>query len=312
MTTRKFANPRKGCTLAMNDDLIVFNFNCTADEAVVFNELLEAAGMSFSQNQDVATGICKFTIYLGENDVPEAVESRLAVVCKTAVELAGCKLSEPIRDVVKHENWAESWKQHFPVTRLSKRVIVKPPWEDVVVAGNDVVLELNPGMSFGTGHHGTTKACVQFLDELASDGIRGRSVLDLGCGSGILSMAALALGFVRVVAVDNDPQACDIARENLASFDAGRWAVVDAGVDDFIKTTEYPVVVANILAGVLVGHAAEIVQHIELDGALILSGILDSQFAEVEHCFTRHGMHLRESRLIDEWRSGLFVCEARK
>jgi ribosomal protein L11 methyltransferase len=294
----------------MNDDLTVFDFTCTDDEAGVFDEFLAAADMSFSYIQNVDTGICKFTVYIGDDDVIEEVEARLNAVCNTAVELADCKLREPVLGLVKHENWAESWKLNFPVTRLSNRVIVKPPWEQVDANVDDVVLEINPGMSFGTGHHGTTKACVQFLDELEQSGVKG-PVLDLGCGSGILSMAALALGFDRVVAVDNDPQACGIAQENLGAFDSARWTVENAGVEDFIKTIEYPLVVANILAGVLVEHAATIVQHVEHNGGLILSGILDSQFADVENRFARYGMRLREARLIDEWRSGLFVCEAR-
>lgn len=289
------------------DDLHVYRITCANSAVAVLNEFLDAADIQYSCNEAVDSGVCELTVY------PDPVRgggeflARLSGLCAATTELVGEPIQPPVQAVIRHEDWAESWKRHFPVTRLSRRVVVKPHWETYAAEVDDVVLEIDPGMSFGTGHHGTTQACVQFLDELASGGMNG-PVLDLGCGSGILSMAALRLGYESVVAVDYDDAACAIARENLMSLNDPRWGVVHAGVDSFPVERTYPVVVANILAGVLLDHAEAIAAHVEPAPAsrLILSGILDSQFDEVRQRYGALGFDLVEDRLLNEWRSGLF------
>jgi ribosomal protein L11 methyltransferase len=295
----------------MVNDMVVYNLKCSVEAMQALGEFLDAAEMTFSGNEHVDTGCCEVTVYPDETEKNlTALEARLVEIQRAVAEVLGEPVPEFVREIIRREDWAESWKHHFPVTRLSRRVVVKPHWEDYAPEPHDVVLEIDPGMSFGTGHHGTTKACVQFLDELAAQGIHGR-VLDLGCGSGILSMAALRLGFESVIAVDNDEQACIVARENLKSLNDPRWELVHSGVDAFPQGQTFPVVVANILASVLLEHAEAIAAHVSRpNGNLILSGILDSQFGEVKHRYHALGFHLLESRRLDEWRSGLFQAGA--
>lgn len=119
------------------------------------------------------------------------------------------------------EDWAESWKRFFKVEWVSKRIVVKPPWKRVAPRPGRVVVEIEPGMSFGTGQHATTRSCLRLLDELA--GKNPGSLLDVGCGSGILAIAGAKLGFDPVLAVDNDPMAVRIARENARRNGVGLY-----------------------------------------------------------------------------------------
>ena len=160
-------------------------------------------------------------------------------------------------------------------------------------------------MSFGTGNHATTQACLQFLDTLATADTC-RSVLDMGCGSGILAIAARQLGFEQVAGFDNDLDAVAIAKENAADNGAG---VVVEVCDLAQNTRRADIVVANILAPVLIEHAVAIAAAVNVgpQGALILSGILDTQYAAVRAAYEVQGFAEQRSLLIGEWRSGWFA-----
>ena len=152
-------------------------------------------------------------------------------------------------DELKREDWAESWKKFFHVQQITPRLVVKPSWEPYTAKPGEFVLELDPGMSFGTGYHGTTRACLEFLDDLSRKA-PGASALDVGCGSGILALAAWKLGFRPVTALDNDPLAVKIALENLGLNGVTEIPVSTA---DLFTVNPAParIVVANILAPAL-------------------------------------------------------------
>ena len=131
--------------------------------------------------------------------------------------LAAADLTVPVTvREIPAEDWSESWKRHFPVIRVSERLVVAPPWSELEETPGLCVVRIEPGLSFGTGQHGTTKACLFFLDRLQHR-LPEAVVLDLGCGSGILAIAAAKLGFPRVLALDHDPEAVRVARENTAA-----------------------------------------------------------------------------------------------
>lgn len=205
------------------------------------------------------------------------------------------------------EDWAESWKRFFKVERVSPRIVVKPPWGRVAPRRGGVAVEIEPGMSFGTGQHPTTRSCLRMLDGMAA-GDPG-SLLDVGCGSGILAIAGAKLGFRPVVAVDNDPVAVRIAKANARRNGMGRrvsFRVADlAGLS---AARRYDVVVANILAGVLIGNARRISAFLAPggDSRLVLSGILSTQYAQVRSAY--EAMGLREIRRLRDgkWTSGCF------
>jgi ribosomal protein L11 methyltransferase len=208
---------------------------------------------------------------------------------------------------LEREDWAESWKRFFKVERVSRRIVVKPPWKCVAPRLGRVVVEIEPGMSFGTGQHPTTRSCLRLLDELTAK--KPGNLLDLGCGSGILAIAGAKLGFHPVVAVDNDPVAVRIARENARRNGVGRRVSFRVADLAGLRTARrYDVVVANILAGVLIGNARRISAFLAPGGGsrLVLSGILSTQYAQVRSAYESLGLGEIRRLRDGKWTSGCF------
>lgn len=249
--------------------------------------------------EDREGGPSRIEIFLED---PAGSDDAVASI-KAAGEAVGLSL-EPSIGTIKAEDWSESWKRFFSVVHVSPRLVVRPPWEEYEPQNDERVLVLDPGMSFGTGKHATTQACMGFLDELSAEN-PNRDVLDIGCGSGILSIAAAKLGFKSVLGIDNDEDAVRIAGENCevngvkAAFKTQDLAVCDLTAD---------VVVANVLAVVLTRFAAPVAKCVRRvkGNALILSGILDEQYGAVRDAYTALGFVEVKNVLIGEWRSGLF------
>jgi ribosomal protein L11 methyltransferase len=174
--------------------------------------------------------------------------------------------------------WQVDWKQFFPPTRVSPRVTIRPSWTTELPPGpHDVVLVIDPGLAFGTGTHETTRLCIREIDDYLL-GHPQASVLDVGCGTGILAMAAQCLGSRQVVGIDNDPIAVQVAREN--------WVLNHLGTADSAPFSTTPVeqlrqrfdlVVANVLSGTLIGLRNHLLEVLEASGQLVLSGILQSE-----------------------------------
>jgi ribosomal protein L11 methyltransferase len=213
---------------------------------------------------------------------------------------------------IPREDWAESWKRFFHAEKVSPRVWICPSWEQCAALPDDVVVQIDPGMSFGTGQHATTRGCIVLLDRLARPG-RPLSMIDAGCGSGILAIAAAKLGYARITAFDNDPDAVVIARDNAAINHVADC--IDTHVAELGATPQWgpaDVIVANILAPVLIEYATTLVAALAPapSARLILSGILQTQAAEVIAAFTqpppsgtgtRATLVLHERLDIGEW-----------
>ncbi|MEI6563973.1 MAG: 50S ribosomal protein L11 methyltransferase [bacterium] len=201
------------------------------------------------------------------------------------------------------EDWAETWKKFFHAEKISERIWIKPSWETCAAGPGDIIVEIDPGMSFGTGQHGTTRGCLQLMDRLSVTH-PGATLADIGCGSGILTIAAAKLGYRNLVALDNDPNAVRIAHENAVlngvadriRFMTGDLA--EAGLDGTCD-----IVVANILAMVLITHAHTLVGYLSPspDARLILSGILNPQAADVRSAYEAQNMSLVEALQLGEW-----------
>lgn len=200
---------------------------------------------------------------------------------------------------VNHEDWAEGWKQHFPVTRIGRRLVIRPSWEAFTPGPDDVVIELDPGMAFGTGTHGTTRLCLEALAALCETGVPQR-VLDVGTGSGILAIAAAAFGADRVVACDIDAEACAIALENAECNG------VDAAINFTIAPLEeledgFDLVLANILAEENIRLAPELVKRLAPGGSLVLSGILIEKETLVTTAFSRFPLSAPQISHNEDW-----------
>ena len=203
---------------------------------------------------------------------------------------------------IASEDWANSWKSHFHAERISERIIVRPSWEMLPLQANDVDIVIDPGMSFGTGQHGSTRGCLILLDHITAEGAPP-AALDLGCGSGILSIALAKLGCPDVRGIDNYPDAIGIAEDNAAKNDVA-CSFAQGDLDDFVCDAPAPLVVANILATVLIHYAKTVWAYVAPGGELVLSGILTEQFENVCAAYTELGAREIERVECGEWTSG--------
>ena len=195
---------------------------------------------------------------------------------------------QPQQSVVAQEDWAEGWKQHFTATRFGARLIVKPTWEEWRPAAGEVVIDLDPGMAFGTGSHETTRLCLQAIADLFDRGSVG-SLLDVGTGSGILAMAAAGLGATPILANDIDDEACQVARNNIAQN--GMEALISVTPEPLEELTgAFDIVIANILAEENVRLASHLIARLAAGGTLLLSGILREKEAFVRSGFSGLGL----------------------
>ena len=203
--------------------------------------------------------------------------------------------------IVEEADWADAWKAYFPVMRIGRRLVIRPTWRDHTPAPDDVVLALDPGMAFGTGLHPTTRLCLAALEPLADDGrLDGAHVLDVGCGSGILAIAALGLGASDALGVDTDPIAVEATADNAHRNGMDRRLVVRRGS---LPSGEgpYDVVLANLVAGVLVPLAPLLRGELQPDGTLVASGIFADREAEVTDAFAAEGLVVGTRTSEGDW-----------
>ncbi len=220
-------------------------------------------------------------------------------------------LPAPVKELrmtqIKREDWSESWKKYFHPFRASNRVVIRPSWEEYTAEPGDILLEIDPGMCFGTGAHGTTMACIQYLDEIAAAQGNGLSFIDAGTGSGILSMAAKKLGYGRVFAFDYDPQCVVVTKENLTRAKIDGVEIAQGDVHNVQAPFQADVVIANILGHILLEADRHLLSIVKPGGKLVLSGILNEQFDAISSHFVKLGLKEINRRSIKEWTSGLFL-----
>ncbi|MEJ2490531.1 MAG: 50S ribosomal protein L11 methyltransferase [Desulfuromonadales bacterium] len=201
---------------------------------------------------------------------------------------------------LEDQDWATDWQQHFPPFTVGDRLLIHPSWDTQEVRPGKVALTLDPGQAFGTGTHATTSLC---LDVLAEDLARTPAparVLDVGTGSGILAMAAAALGAAEVVATDIDPQACAVARSNVAQNNlAGQITITSTPLEDV--PGRFDLVLANILAAENLRLAEPLVAHLDRGGRLVLSGILTEQEDQILAGFAPYPLQHLMTRQRQEW-----------
>ncbi len=256
------------------------------------------------------SGKCRVTFYAGESD------QGFAQVAAVRMAMAELKKAHPdyapllmTVDGIEDADWENNWKAFYKPMEIGERLIVVPDWEQAE-AGDRVELRLNPGLAFGTGSHATTRLCLTALEKHVEKGMR---VLDLGCGSGILSIASLLLGAERAFACDIDEKAVDIAYENAALNGVGRDRyTVRAGdvLSDKRLRRElgdgYDIVAANIVSDVIIALAPEVGRWMKPEGWFLCSGIIDDRAAEVRQVLEENGFAVAEEGQSEGWFG--FLC----
>ena len=214
---------------------------------------------------------------------------------------------EYVTTTLAENDWAYSWQKYYKPLSIGQRLYVVPEWEkDKTVPEGRCPLYLNPGLTFGTGSHASTQLCLEGVEEHT---VPGQPVIDLGCGSGILSIAALCLGASTAVAVDIDPKAVDVAYENAAlnNIDRSRYTVragnviADTALANELSSQKYQLVLANIVADVIIPLSARVPAMLAEDGIFLCSGIIDSRAHEVEAALKRNGLTVTRKRERNGW-----------
>ena len=213
-------------------------------------------------------------------------------------------LLQPMGDLEEREleedEWETAWKSHFTLLRVGKRLVIKPTWQEYTPADGEEVVELDPGMAFGTGHHPTTRMCLEELERRIQPGMR---VLDLGTGSAILAVAAAKLGAAEVMALDIASDVLPVARTNVDSNGVTQKVRVLGGTlpHQQVKQASFDLVVANITAHAIAGLAHSIAEVLIPSGVLAASGILVEHQADVEEALSNESLEVVERRYDDDW-----------
>ncbi|MCF8088174.1 MAG: 50S ribosomal protein L11 methyltransferase [Desulfotignum sp.] len=202
-------------------------------------------------------------------------------------------------ETVADQDWAHAWKEHFHVIRITDRMVVKPAWKPFDPDPDDLVIHLDPGMAFGTGTHPSTCMC---LKQIQAELTPGQTFLDVGCGSGILMIAAARLGASRMAGIDTDPAAVAVAKENLEKNEVPAdqyhlWA----GTLDQMDATQYDLIGANIIAQTLVAIMGDIRLRMAPDGRAVLSGIILERLPDVETALKQQGLIILTRDTDAEW-----------
>lgn len=200
-------------------------------------------------------------------------------------------------EVMYEEDWANNWKKYYKPTRIGDRIVVKPIWEEYEPKENDLVLELDPGMAFGTGEHETTRMCIQALEKLIE---KDSIVFDVGCGSGILAIAAAKLGAKKAIGVDLDPVAVESAIENVKFNNLDNIEILEGNLIDVIDG-KADIVVANIIAEVICILTQDVSRVIKQGGYFVTSGIIHDRVDMVVEKLNECGFEVEKINKDGEW-----------
>ena len=225
----------------------------------------------------------------------QSLSERLASLAQHGIDKGAGAVSWK---AVADEDWAETWKEFFHTEKIGARTVIKPTWEEYEAKAGEIVVELDPGAAFGTGQHATTSLCIRALEELVRPGM---TVFDVGTGSGVLAIVAAKLGAKRVEAVDFDPVAVRVARENVRQN--GAEDVVHTERSDLLKSVagEADLIIANIIADIIVRLFGEVKGSLAAGGTMLLSGIIEDRLADVVEAAGRHGFSVEKIEQEKGW-----------
>lgn len=239
---------------------------------------------SFSAEDIILPDIVIVAAYFDPADAEEKSAALATFLSENGPLFDGFVFTSPKVSLVADEEWSTSWKAHFKPTRVGRRLLIKPTWEEYEPLPEDIILHLDPGMAFGTGSHPTTLLCLRVLEDALENKSAQTTVLDVGTGSGILAIAAAKLGAAKVVGIDIDSDAVEVAKANIHLNECDSLIEVSATALEEIPDS-YDIVVANILAEELARLATPLVDRVAPQGLLVMSGILVEKESVVTDAF---------------------------
>lgn len=262
------------------------------DDLKIFQERQNAWDLYDDDLIKLEKGYIRFTIYLDDIVDNDEREAKIKAYIK---DLGG----EFSKEIIDDSDWKNNWKKFFKVLKPNKTIVIVPTWEEYEKKDGEEIIKLEPGMAFGTGSHETTSLCIKKLEEYMEPGMK---VLDIGTGSGILSIAASKLGASEVLGVDIDPMSVYIANENKKLNEVTNAEFI---VGDLLSKVndKYDIVVSNILAEVIVTMTGDLHKFMNKDGIFISSGILKVKSAMVIDSLEANGFDILNVEDLNEWTS---------
>lgn len=257
----------------------------------VGNFLLENGSCGLEQGEGFIKAYFKRRVF------KRGVESRLETYVKS-LQTLGSLIGPPAYDAIPVQDWMQGWREYFKPVRITPKVVVKPPWEEWAGSDDTVVIDILPGMAFGTGTHESTQLCMEFIESCMNP---RETVLDVGTGSGILAIAAAKLGASRVLGIDIDADAVANAQKNIKINNVGDIVKVEKGTEDAIGDEVFDLIVANIDGKTLVHLVPRLIDHIKTGGRMILSGLLTDEIGIIEDSLPLAGWRVLDTRNKGEW-----------
>lgn len=199
--------------------------------------------------------------------------------------------------VVNEADWADAWKQYYKPFRIGDKIVIKPSWEEYTSMPGDIIIEIDPGMAFGTGTHETTRMCIELLEKYVR---KGMIVIDVGCGSGILSIVSSKLGASKITGVDIDEVAVKASLDNVKLSGAENVEILHGNMLDLIKDRG-DIVIANIIADAVIGLSGVVPKFLKPGGLFISSGIIKDRLNDVTDAFSSNGFEIVELKTDGEW-----------
>lgn len=284
-----------------------------------FNEFLENKNGQWDYIDEDLMGLSqcetRITVYLPANsqgaDMLSSIRTMLAEMKASDTENAYGRLEAELSSI-REEDWANNWKQYFKPIKVGEKLVIKPSWEDYDEKDERIILEIDPASSFGTGQHHTTRLCLELLEKSLNTGDK---LLDMGCGSGILSIGAMLLGVESAVAVDIEQNAADTAMENALKNHISPESyktyfgniLTDEKLADEIDC-KYDIITANIVADVLIAMREFFIRYLKKGGTLIVSGIIEERMNEVIEALESVGFSSQEVNIKEGWAAVRLTC----